>query len=87
MILCVQVQRVLSEDGRVTAVETSRGTVQCQYFVNSAGTTHATPQLGARTVSPVKGFLRGLSCHICGKNRAVLRSFVIEFSYCNSVRF
>jgi hypothetical protein len=47
---------------------------------------HMTPQLGARIVSHVEGFLQGWSCHICGKNRVVLRSFVIEFSYCNSVR-
>ena len=33
----VQVQRINSADGKVKSVETDLGTVECQYFVNSAG--------------------------------------------------
>jgi len=31
------VKRIISKDGTVKAVETSHGTVECDYFVNSAG--------------------------------------------------
>ena len=30
-------QRINSADGKVKSVETDLGTVECQYFVNSAG--------------------------------------------------
>ena len=30
-------KRIISKDGTVKAVETSHGTVECDYFVNSAG--------------------------------------------------
>ncbi|XP_023346835.1 pyruvate dehydrogenase phosphatase regulatory subunit, mitochondrial, partial [Eurytemora carolleeae] len=32
-----EVKRIISKDGTVKAVETSHGTVECDYFVNSAG--------------------------------------------------
>lgn len=31
------VQQVLVEKGQVTAVETDRGSIECEYFVNCAG--------------------------------------------------
>ena len=37
-ISLLQVNRILSENGSVKAVETNMGTVECQYFVNSSGT-------------------------------------------------
>ncbi|XP_071957598.1 pyruvate dehydrogenase phosphatase regulatory subunit, mitochondrial-like [Antedon mediterranea] len=33
----VEVEKVLTKNNRVTGVETSRGTVNCEYFVNAAG--------------------------------------------------
>jgi pyruvate dehydrogenase phosphatase regulatory subunit len=32
-----EVQQILSRNGRVVAVDTSRGMVECQYFVNCGG--------------------------------------------------
>ena len=37
-ISLLQVNRILSENGGVKAVETNLGTVECQYFVNGSGT-------------------------------------------------
>ena len=31
------VKKVLSKDGKVSSVETDRGTIECEYFVNSSG--------------------------------------------------
>lgn len=43
------VQQVLVEKGQVTAVETDRGSIECEYFVNCAGQVKIVTAVGRLT--------------------------------------